>query len=1148
VPETIAAISIPAAHPAPPPISHSSNTPTAQTSTRRVTRSYARRLHTTYRDDYDALPEAPAPLLDNTIDTSANAAPIPPTPHTRVRLTPFETPIDSFGRYRIYPSKPLSIPDSDCVLADYSEQSVSNESTNPLPSKLSLREAIAPLPNLSTFYFLRWFWKGSNKSITSREELVNDVILNPQFNPQDLDGVNLRTLDKKLAASTSLPSADDLPTPSGGWVQKTVSIRVPITTRKSKGVRSKLEQLGISGLHARSILDGIRKGFKRNKKRHFHYNPYESKWVPPGTAKSNTQTISDEMYTSPAMLEAHKEVQQLKIADSSCELPRVVAAVMLGSDGLQLGAFSTKKAWVLYMWLGNLSKYERSKPNSGSCFELAHIPSLPDAIKDEITKSNGRPPTANLIIHLRRELMHAVLHELLDAEFLRAWRHGIVVTCADGIKRRVFPRLFTYAADYPERVLLATIRDKGLCPCPQCLVPMELIHRMGSRSDMQRRIKTLRRDNLRRQKVIQRARGLIYDQGKAIGNAEVEALLQPESLVPTENAFSRLLLPLKFEFYSIFVVDLLHEVELGVWKSLLTHLIRILYSCGSETIAEFNRRFRLVPTFSNSTIRKFSEDVASLKRLAARDFEDVLQCCIPVFKGLLPNSIDAQTQRLLFCLTRWHALAKLRQHTSATLRHLSIETTKLGDKMREFEAITAGLVVFETPREFRARQRRAAAKTQNQPHTNEPKTLTRKQCKLNLNTFKFHALGDYVAVIARNGTTDSFSTQATELQHRKIKSQWFRTNKREAVSQMTKIGDIGDAIDVIQERLDKHAQSGTGDKSTSEDWDNAEPYYIGQSDRAADAVNIPLWVHSQSHNPATKFFFTSLKQHLLSRLTGDPEPTELGKIAFQNDRMYSHATMRVNYTSYDIRRQYDIINPKSPCRNILLPSDTSNDPETHTFLYARVLGIYHANVRFCGRPPKRMDFLWVRWLDYDEAEPGGWDIERLDRVSYGKCRNDSELLDAFGFVDPQHVVRATHLIPDFDSGTVGPTCFASVLSRFVCDNSEGDWKHHYVNRFVDRDMTMRYLGGGIGHFNQYVTESQNLGSDTSYEYIEEEAEDIELAMADEGSSSRHPESSEVNDGVGPDEDSEDAPDLGSDEEGNLSLSDEEDFVDDLYDL
>ena len=130
------------------------------------------------------------------------------------------------------------------------------------------------------------------------------------------------------------------------------------------------------GLRSRAILSGIRKAFTRNNITQFHYEPFESKWIPPGSQKSDAQTIADEMYTSPAMLDAHKEVQRLEIADKTCKHPRVVAAVMLGSDALQLGAFSTQKAWMLYMWLGNLSKYERCKPTSGSCFELAHIPSV----------------------------------------------------------------------------------------------------------------------------------------------------------------------------------------------------------------------------------------------------------------------------------------------------------------------------------------------------------------------------------------------------------------------------------------------------------------------------------------------------------------------------------------------------------------------------------------------------------------------------------------------------------------------------------------------------------------------------------------------------------------------------------------------------
>jgi hypothetical protein len=40
----------------------------------------------------------------------------------------------------------------------------------------------------------------------------------------------------------------------------------------------------------------------------------------------------------------------------------------------------------------------------------------------------------------------------------------------------------------------------------------------------------------------------------------------------------------------MFVVDLLHEVELGAIKGVITQLIRIMYSLGGNIIAIFNER------------------------------------------------------------------------------------------------------------------------------------------------------------------------------------------------------------------------------------------------------------------------------------------------------------------------------------------------------------------------------------------------------------------------------------------------------------------------------------------------------------------------------------------------------------------------------
>jgi len=47
--------------------------------------------------------------------------------------------------------------------------------------------------------------------------------------------------------------------------------------------------------------------------------------------------------------------------------------------------------------------------------------------------------------------MQAIWSFLLDNDFVHAYQHGFVVKFPDGIFRRIFPRIFTYAVDYPEK-------------------------------------------------------------------------------------------------------------------------------------------------------------------------------------------------------------------------------------------------------------------------------------------------------------------------------------------------------------------------------------------------------------------------------------------------------------------------------------------------------------------------------------------------------------------------------------------------------------------------------------------------------------------------------------------------------------------------
>ncbi|KAG9094475.1 hypothetical protein FRC06_010773 [Ceratobasidium sp. 370] len=112
-----------------------------------------------------------------------------------------------------------------------------------------------------------------------------------------------------------------------------------------------------------------------------------------------------------------------------------------------------------------------------------------------------------------------------------------------------------------------------------------------------------------------------------------------------------------------------------------------------------------------------------------------------------------------------------------------------------------------------------------------------------------------------------------------------------------------------------------------------------------------------------------------------------------------------------------------------------------------------------------MDFVHVQWLYYDYERPGGWGHQHHDRLTYAACNMNDDILDAFDFVDPGNIMRATHLIPDFDTNTT--KSYLSQNASIAYDDKDfGDWTGYFVNRFVDRDMLMQYIGGGVGHYRQ----------------------------------------------------------------------------------
>ncbi|KAG8705415.1 hypothetical protein FRC08_001682 [Ceratobasidium sp. 394] len=1065
------------------------------------------------RDENDTLPEAPLPP-----DPPSSSSPLNPRVRrvilrVRPEPVPYTTLPDSFGQYRIYPSKPRTIPDSACELEDFSDIRTppSPQSSTASPAVADL---IAPCPNVSAFRLQYWHWnEGVKKSESARESLVRDVISQPDFLPSDISKVKWDKLDDALASYTAESATHRAST----TLRLSIPPRTPAAAMRYKSEPS-LNVTPIPAVQCISLLRTVQLSFTQNNPRHFHYEPYEAYCRDAKTSK--TFRMYGEAYESQRMLDMHREVQNL-VLDEPCELPRCVAALMIFSDATQLANFGNAKAWPVRVTLGNLSKYERCKPDSKNHYEVGFIPSLPADIQDKIRALEGGQKIPKVLLtHLRRELFHEMWRHLLDDEFLRAWRHGIVIQCADGITRRVFPRIFSYSADYPEKVLLATIRGiNSLRPCPRCLTPKSEFGNMGLPTDMWWRKRQKRVDDEVRSDLVHDAREIIYTEGRAVNSKRVEQLLRPHSYVPTNNAFSRRLRYLGFNIFEALTVDFLHEFELGVWKSVFHHILRVLDSTDSRSTAAFNERhvlFRLVPAFGNGTIRPFSEDVSDMTRPAARNYEDILQCIIPALEGLLPPSVEKQILTLLYVLAQWHGLAKLRRHTSASVTALRHTTTRLGHELREFRRYTSELNVYETTKEHVARQQRIRKKAKPRaaltadsedinPGTEAPE-LGRRRKEFNLETIKLHALGDHAESVTYVGTTDSVSTQTGELLHRHSKRRYMRTNGREYLLQMGKIQRIETRLSDIKRDLTASNQPPTAQTKQSptappaiahEDLPTLDggrsPYQIAVSQK--NHVLIPIGLAKYGPDPALKEFTPRLKAHLLARLLGDRyedelarTSSELARVHFQHDRIYTHQTLKIHYTSYDVRRAQDTVNPNTSKRFVLVPSHRSSCTKmgAHHFWYARVLGIYHANVSYAGSRPKRMDFLWVRWLALMTDVLGGWDTCRLDQVGYFP---DSEEYHAFEFVDPIDVIRAVHLIPRFEGGRTAEY-LESVDSLAADTRSVGDWKHYYVGRFADRDMLLRFTGMAIGHMTPAYTSESAVGASedalaTGYEYDEE---------------------------------------------------------------
>ncbi|TBU26150.1 hypothetical protein BD311DRAFT_668148, partial [Dichomitus squalens] len=476
-----------------------------------------------------------------------------------------------------------------------------------------------------------------------------------------------RALDVWTSPS-GLFSAED------GWHKSSVEIPLPRTRAKYKSEYD-APKFTVPGIVHRRLLPLVKLAVQdpESHLRHvYHWLAHKRYWIPPpsNNAPSSSQPLAaipqaaptpassshsssmlqqdppspiriyTDCYNADAMLEAEDDIRRKpRVPGDADDMEYVVLPLLLWSDATQLSSFGSAALWPIYLYFGNLSKYFRGRPTEFMAHHLAYIPGLPDALKDFYMATYGTSPSVDELKFCKRELFQRIWLLLLDAEFMHAYEHGIVLTCGDGVVRRIFPRIFTYSADYPEKVLIAALRPLANCLCPRCLTPKDKVAQAGTKADERWR-NCKRQDTIALRAKILRARKNLF-KGYSITGKFVTSWLKAESLTPIQSAFSIRLSAHNVNFYDILAPDLMHEFELGVWKGIFIHLMRMLAERGDDAVEEFNSRYihkqcttssfidlccsmRRMPTFGRDRIRRFWHDVSSRKRLAARDYEAFL--------------------------------------------------------------------------------------------------------------------------------------------------------------------------------------------------------------------------------------------------------------------------------------------------------------------------------------------------------------------------------------------------------------------------------------------------------------------------------------------------------------------------------------------
>ncbi|KAI9057363.1 hypothetical protein FKP32DRAFT_1584219 [Trametes sanguinea] len=232
-------------------------------------------------------------------------------------------------------------------------------------------------------------------------------------------------------------------------------------------------------------------------------------------------------------------------------------------------------------------------------------------------------------------LFHLCMKKLLEP-LIAAGRDGVLMTCADGQVRRVYPLLAAYIADHPEQCLVAACQENF---CPKCPVaPDERGEPVFScLKDPERVMAALK----------EAAQGDKPDEFVEWGLRALEPFWDN---LPHADIFSAL------------TPDLLHQLHKGVFKDhLVSWATKAIEDSGNE---EVDRRFKAM--LKHSDLRHFKNGISLVSQWTGTEYRNMQK----VFLGVIAGAADERVVRAVRAILDFIFLAHFEAHTDDSLEAL----------------------------------------------------------------------------------------------------------------------------------------------------------------------------------------------------------------------------------------------------------------------------------------------------------------------------------------------------------------------------------------------------------------------------------------------------------------------------------------------